>query len=235
MLHHAGSALAVALDVEQWQSGGGRRETTDPATQLGRQGWRAVNLRPGDRLESRLAGARQGQRPQRPPRRSRPRAGRLRRRRGGGAVTATKAAPSRPRRPPPPRVAAGSGSRAGCRRVTPGDRAGRRRDGHDLDGDVVVAGLHHPVGPLPRPLFLLALLVGRLGVALRLARVPVPIVVFLQTVGGLLAAQALITGLRPAQPHRARRPRASGSAPASTPPRRTPPRCPRRPPASSRC
>jgi hypothetical protein len=51
MLHHASSALALALDVDQWQSGG-RHETTDTATQLGRQGWRAVNLRPGDRLES---------------------------------------------------------------------------------------------------------------------------------------------------------------------------------------
>jgi hypothetical protein len=51
MLHHAGSALAIALDVEQWQSGG-RREQVENAAQLGRQGWRAVDLRPGDRLDS---------------------------------------------------------------------------------------------------------------------------------------------------------------------------------------
>ena len=44
------------------------------------------------------------------------------------------------------------------------------------------------------PLFLLALVVGGLGIALRLARVPVLVVVLLQGRGGLLAAQALITG-----------------------------------------
>jgi uncharacterized protein (DUF58 family) len=51
MLHHAGSALAIALDVDQWQSGG-PRSPVDNAASLGRQGWRAVNLRPGDRLEA---------------------------------------------------------------------------------------------------------------------------------------------------------------------------------------
>ena len=51
MLHHAGSALAIALDVEQWQPGA-PREATDQALTLGRQGWRAANLRPGDRLET---------------------------------------------------------------------------------------------------------------------------------------------------------------------------------------
>jgi uncharacterized protein (DUF58 family) len=51
MLHHASSALAIALDVDQWQSGA-PRTTVDNAASLGRQGWRAVNLRPGDRLES---------------------------------------------------------------------------------------------------------------------------------------------------------------------------------------
>jgi hypothetical protein len=52
MLHHAGSALAIALDVEQWQPGSGHRAGTDNAAVLGRQGWRAADLRPGDRLET---------------------------------------------------------------------------------------------------------------------------------------------------------------------------------------
>jgi uncharacterized protein (DUF58 family) len=51
MLHHAGSAFALPLDVDQWQPGP-PRPTVDTAGMLGRQGWRAANLRPGDRLET---------------------------------------------------------------------------------------------------------------------------------------------------------------------------------------
>ncbi|GAB3265761.1 DUF58 domain-containing protein [Nocardioides dilutus] len=46
---HAGSALAVALDVDAWVSGGG---TGGAAGLLTQQGWRAVPLGPRDRLES---------------------------------------------------------------------------------------------------------------------------------------------------------------------------------------
>ena len=49
LLHHSGSALAIALDVDQWQPGGSA--TAGNAKALGRAGWRAANLRPGDRLE----------------------------------------------------------------------------------------------------------------------------------------------------------------------------------------
>ncbi len=44
------------------------------------------------------------------------------------------------------------------------------------------------------PLFLLALVVGGLGIALRLARLPVVVVLLAQVVAGFLAAQALVTG-----------------------------------------
>jgi hypothetical protein len=47
---HAGSALAVALDVEAWVSGG--VGTGGAVGLLTRQGWRAVTLGPRDRLES---------------------------------------------------------------------------------------------------------------------------------------------------------------------------------------
>ena len=47
---HAGSALAVALDVDAWVSGGAG--TGGAAGLLTQQGWRAVPLRPRDRLES---------------------------------------------------------------------------------------------------------------------------------------------------------------------------------------
>ena len=50
MLHHSGSALAIALDVDQWRPGGQAGEGNAGA--LGRAGWRAVNLHPGDRLET---------------------------------------------------------------------------------------------------------------------------------------------------------------------------------------
>jgi len=50
MLHHSGSALAIALDVDQWQAGGGA--TAGNSTLLGRSGWRSADLRPGDRLET---------------------------------------------------------------------------------------------------------------------------------------------------------------------------------------
>jgi hypothetical protein len=50
MLHHSTPALAVALDVEAWQS---RDATSTPATPLlTNQGWRAVTLGPRDRLAS---------------------------------------------------------------------------------------------------------------------------------------------------------------------------------------
>ncbi|QZY27969.1 DUF58 domain-containing protein [Nocardioides coralli] len=48
MLHHSTPALAVALDVDAWQS---REAASDPATSLlTNQGWRAVTLGPRDRL-----------------------------------------------------------------------------------------------------------------------------------------------------------------------------------------
>jgi len=50
MRHHSGSALAIALDVDQWQPGG--RAGEGNAGALGRAGWRAANLHPGDRLET---------------------------------------------------------------------------------------------------------------------------------------------------------------------------------------
>jgi hypothetical protein len=49
MQHHAGSAVAIAVDVDAWigasASGGATRL-------LAQQGWRATALRPRDRLES---------------------------------------------------------------------------------------------------------------------------------------------------------------------------------------
>jgi uncharacterized protein (DUF58 family) len=52
MLHHAGSALAVAVDVDRWHTGAGSSPEVSTATALGRHGWRAVDLRPGDRLDT---------------------------------------------------------------------------------------------------------------------------------------------------------------------------------------
>jgi uncharacterized protein (DUF58 family) len=49
MQSHAGSALAIALDVDAWVSGGG---TGGAAGLLTQQGWRAVPLGPRDRLEA---------------------------------------------------------------------------------------------------------------------------------------------------------------------------------------
>jgi uncharacterized protein (DUF58 family) len=49
MQSHAGSALAVALDVDAWVSGGGAGGAAGLLTQ---QGWRAVPLGPRDRLEA---------------------------------------------------------------------------------------------------------------------------------------------------------------------------------------
>ncbi len=51
MAHHAGSALAITLDVEQWRPGSTHAQT-DPASMLAGQGWRAVNQRPDDRLDA---------------------------------------------------------------------------------------------------------------------------------------------------------------------------------------
>jgi uncharacterized protein (DUF58 family) len=50
MQHHAGSALAIALDVEAWISSGAAPGGATPV--LAQQGWRAVPLRPRDRLET---------------------------------------------------------------------------------------------------------------------------------------------------------------------------------------
>nr|WP_207950426.1 DUF58 domain-containing protein [Nocardioides ochotonae] len=53
MQHHAGAALAVALDVDAWGtagSGAGPRQSAAPL--LAQHGWRAVPLRPHDRLDA---------------------------------------------------------------------------------------------------------------------------------------------------------------------------------------
>lgn len=50
MQHHAGSSLAVALDVEAWVSADGGNGGATPV--LAQQGWRAVALRPRDRLDA---------------------------------------------------------------------------------------------------------------------------------------------------------------------------------------
>ncbi len=49
MQHQAGSAMAIALDVEAWV---GREQASEPQLALTHQGWRAVALRPRDRLDS---------------------------------------------------------------------------------------------------------------------------------------------------------------------------------------
>jgi uncharacterized protein (DUF58 family) len=49
MQHQAGSALAIAVDVDAWV--GSAAEST-ATTRLGQQGWRAVSLGPRDRLDS---------------------------------------------------------------------------------------------------------------------------------------------------------------------------------------
>ena len=54
MHHHAGTALALALDVSAWApaSGAGLGSVPNSARPLlVRQGWRAVTLRPRDRLD----------------------------------------------------------------------------------------------------------------------------------------------------------------------------------------
>ena len=54
MHHHAGTALAFALDVSAWAPGSGAGLGTVPNSArplLVRQGWRAVTLRPRDRLD----------------------------------------------------------------------------------------------------------------------------------------------------------------------------------------
>ena len=49
MQHQAGSALAIAVDVDAWV--GAKTEST-AITRLGQQGWRAVSLGPRDRLDA---------------------------------------------------------------------------------------------------------------------------------------------------------------------------------------
>jgi hypothetical protein len=54
MHHHAGSALALALDVSAWSPTGAAGLGSVPNSArplLVRQGWRAVTLRPRDRLD----------------------------------------------------------------------------------------------------------------------------------------------------------------------------------------
>lgn len=48
--HHAGSALALTLDVDHWTSTPTPAESGGPTGMLARNGWRAVPLRPQDRL-----------------------------------------------------------------------------------------------------------------------------------------------------------------------------------------
>ncbi|WP_435747854.1 DUF58 domain-containing protein [Nocardioides sp. SYSU DS0663] len=50
MRHHAGAALAVALDVDGWT--GGRGDGAVSAPLLGQHGWRAASLGPRDRLDT---------------------------------------------------------------------------------------------------------------------------------------------------------------------------------------
>ncbi|MCR6031959.1 DUF58 domain-containing protein [Nocardioides sp. zg-579] len=50
MRHHAGSGLAVALDVDAWVDVDGTPGGAVPV--LAQQGWRATTLQPGDRLDS---------------------------------------------------------------------------------------------------------------------------------------------------------------------------------------
>lgn len=54
MRHHAGSAVAVALDVDAWTRQGDSRadDTGGAAAALAGQGWRAVRLGPRDRLDT---------------------------------------------------------------------------------------------------------------------------------------------------------------------------------------
>ena len=52
MLHHAAAALAVTVDVDRWGGTAAAADNGSLASALGRHGWRAVDLRPGDRLES---------------------------------------------------------------------------------------------------------------------------------------------------------------------------------------
>jgi hypothetical protein len=49
MQHQAGSALAIALDVDAW---GGARPGSEATRLLGQQGWRSVGLGPRDRLDT---------------------------------------------------------------------------------------------------------------------------------------------------------------------------------------
>ena len=49
MSHHAGSPLAITLDVEQWLN---TRPAAGTVSALGQQGWRAVTAGPRDRLET---------------------------------------------------------------------------------------------------------------------------------------------------------------------------------------
>ena len=49
MQHHAGSALAIAVDVDAWV---GAEPADGPTRMLAQQGWRAVALRPRDRLDA---------------------------------------------------------------------------------------------------------------------------------------------------------------------------------------
>ena len=49
MQHHAGSAIALALDVEAWVA---RSSDGGAAGALTRQGWRAATVGPRDRLDS---------------------------------------------------------------------------------------------------------------------------------------------------------------------------------------
>ena len=58
MQHHAGSALAVALDVDAWIAVRPPRHRAARPPLLARQGWRAVALRPARPARRRLAGAR---------------------------------------------------------------------------------------------------------------------------------------------------------------------------------
>ena len=121
---HAGSALAVALDVDAWVSGGAG--TGGAAGLLTQQGWRAVPLRPARPARVRVGRARPRLDAERPlPRRCGA---------GGGRVTMTRrhGDAAFPRQP----GVAGHALDAGCR--------------HHLGGAALVARLRGAVRPLPR-------------------------------------------------------------------------------------
>ena len=118
--HHAGSALAIALDVDAWVCPAPRRGGGS-APVLAQQGWRAVSLGPRDRLDT--VWQELG--------------------RSGKQTTAVGSGCRPPRR----RSRPGEPARGGLAAAAP---ARRRRGRDHLGGDVVVARVHDGAGPVPR-------------------------------------------------------------------------------------